>query len=60
MREHPDQYEDLEDFIDTMLEEMDPEFQQSLKKGAAETKKGHYLTHRELKLALAGKTETGC
>jgi hypothetical protein len=27
VREHPDQYEDVEDFIDTFLEEGDPEFQ---------------------------------
>lgn len=55
VREHPDQYEDVEDFIDTFLEEGDPEFQRSLRKGAEEIGRGHYLTHRALKLALANK-----
>ncbi len=55
VREHPDQYEDVQDFVDTMLEETDPEFQRSLQKGATEARRGHYLTHQELKLALAGK-----
>jgi hypothetical protein len=55
VREHPDEYEDVEDFIDTFLEEGDPEFQRSLRKGAREFKSGHYLTHRDLKLALANK-----
>ena len=55
VREHPDQYEDVEDFIDTFLEEGDREFQQSLRKGAREIERGHYLSHRDLKLALANK-----
>ena len=55
VREHPDQYEDVADFIDTLLEEDDPEFQRSLKRGAKEIKRGRYLTHTELKLALANK-----
>lgn len=55
VREHPDQYEDVEDFIDTLLEEGDPEFQRSLKESAREIKRGRYLTHTELKLALANK-----
>lgn len=55
VREHPDQYEDVEDFIDTLLEEGDPEFQRSLQESAREIKRGRYLTHTELKLALANK-----
>ena len=55
VQQHPDQYEDVEDFIDTLLEEADPEFQRSLKQGAREIKKGRYLTHAQLKLALANK-----
>lgn len=55
VREHPDQYEDVEDFIDTLLEEGDPEFQRSLQESAREIKQGRYLTHTELKLALANK-----
>ena len=55
VREHPDQYEDLEDFMDTLLEEADPEFQRSLRRGAREIKRGRYLSHAELKLALANK-----
>ena len=55
VRQHADQYEDGEDFIDTFLEEGDPEFQRSLRKGAREIERGHYLSHRALKLALANK-----
>lgn len=55
VQQHPDRYEDVEDFIDTLLEEADPEFQRSLKQGSRETKKGLYLTHSQLKLALANK-----
>lgn len=55
VKEHPAQYEDVEDFIDTMLEEGDPGFQRSLKRGAKEIKQGRYLSHTELKLALANK-----
>ncbi len=55
VKEHPDQYEDVEDFMDTLLEEGDPEFQRSLKTGAREIKRGRYLTHTELKLALGNK-----
>jgi len=55
VRDHPDQYEDVEDFVDTLLEEGDPEFQRSLQEGAREIKRGRYLSHTELKLALANK-----
>ena len=55
VEQHPDQYEDVEDFLDTLLEESDPEFQRSLKQGAQQVKRGRYLTHTELKLALANK-----
>jgi len=55
----PDQYEDVEDFKDTLLEESDAEFQRSLKKEARAVKRGRYLTHTELKLALANKKRFG-
>jgi len=55
VKDHPDQYEDVQDFVDTLLEEADPDFQQSLKKAARDAKQGRYLTHTELKLALADK-----
>ena len=55
VQQHPDQYVDVEDFLDTLLEETDPEFQRSLKHGAREIKKGRYLTHAQLRLALANK-----
>ncbi len=55
VKDHPDQYEDVEDFMDTLLEESDAEFQRSLKRGAREFKRGRYLTHTQLKLALANK-----
>jgi len=55
VKEHPDQYEDVEDFMDTLLEEAGTEFQRSLKRARREVKRGRYLTHTELKLALANK-----
>ena len=55
VEEHPDQYEGVEDFMDTLLEESDAKFQRSLQKGVREVKRGRYLTHTELKLALANK-----
>ena len=55
VREHPDQYEDAEDFIDTFLEESDPEFQRSLRREAREIRRGNYLSHAQLKLALANQ-----
>ena len=55
VKDHADQYEDVADFMDTMLEQGDPEFQRSLKRGAREVKRGRYLTHTELKLALGNK-----
>jgi prevent-host-death family protein len=55
VKDHSDEYEDVQDFIDTMMEEADPEFQGSLKRSARQVKRGDYLTHSELKLALANK-----
>ena len=55
VKEHPEQYEDVEDFMDTLLEEGDAEFQRSLRRGAREIRRGHYLTHTQLKLALANQ-----
>ncbi|MBI4460007.1 MAG: type II toxin-antitoxin system Phd/YefM family antitoxin [Acidobacteria bacterium] len=55
VEQNPDQYEDVEDFLDTLLEESDSAFQRSLKQGAREIKRGRFLTHGELKLALANK-----
>ena len=52
VREHPDQYEDVEDVIDTLLEEGDPEFQRGLRRGSKEIRRGRYLSHTELKPAL--------
>ena len=53
--EHPDEYQDVQDFIDTMLEEQDPEFQKSLKDSMRDVKRGRYLTLPELKARLANK-----
>ncbi len=55
VKDHSDQYEDVEDFMDTLLEEAEPEFQRSLKEGARQVKRGRYLSHTELKLALTNK-----
>ena len=55
VKEHPDQYEDVEDFIDTLLEESDAEFQGSLRRAAKGIRRGHYLSHTQLKLALANQ-----
>lgn len=55
VKEHPDQYEDVADFLDTLMEEADPQFQRSIQRAARQVKRGHYLSHAELKLALANK-----
>lgn len=47
VREHPDEYEDVEDFLNTLLEEGDREFQHSLRRGAGEVKRGLYLSRGE-------------
>jgi hypothetical protein len=52
VKEHPDEYYDVQDFTDTLMEQMDPDFQASLRRSARETRRGRYLTHAELKLAL--------
>lgn len=51
--EHQDEYEDVQDFIDTWLEETDPEFQRSLREGATDYKRENYLTRTQLKVALS-------
>ena len=53
--DHQDEYEDVQDFIDTWIEETDPDFRRSLKQGAEDYKRGNYLTREQLKIAL---TET--
>jgi prevent-host-death family protein len=55
VKDHPDQHEDVEDFIDTLLEESDPEFQKSLKSGARQIRRGKYLSHNQLKVALTNQ-----
>ncbi len=55
VKEHPDEFENIADFVDTLVEEADPEFQASLKRGSQEIKRDRYLSHTQLKLALAGK-----
>lgn len=55
VKEHADKYEDVEDLIDTMLEESDTEFQRSLERGARAVRQGRFLSHAELKARLAHK-----
>lgn len=55
VKEHSDEYEDVQDFIDTWLEQKDPEFHRSLKEGAKQYARGEYITHTQLKAMLAGK-----
>ena len=54
--EHPD-YDDLEDFIDTLMEQKDRDFQESLRRSREEIAKGQYYTHTQLKKALAQKID---
>lgn len=55
VKKHADQYEDVQDLMDTFLEEGDLAFQRSLKEAADDVRQGRYLSHTKLKLALAGK-----
>ena len=50
-----DDYEDLEDFLDTLMEQNDPEFQKSLRRSHEGFKRGEGYTHKELKKILASK-----
>lgn len=55
VKAHADEYEDVEDFLDTLVEESDTEFQQSLRRAARAVRRGRYLSPTRLKLALANK-----
>ena len=55
VKAHADEYEDVQDFLDTLVEESDPEFQMSVRRAAGEIRRGRYLSHTRLKLALANK-----
>ena len=54
VKDHPDHYEDVEDFLDTLREEGDPAFQHSLKEAASDVRRARDLSHSELKLTLGG------
>lgn len=49
------EFEDMEDFLDTVLEESDSEFQKSLREGYEAIKRGEFYTLGELKEMLAKK-----
>lgn len=55
VKEHSDEYENVQDFIDTWLEQEDPKFQGSLKESTKQYSRGEYISHAELKALLAGK-----
>ena len=55
VKENPDRYEDIEDFVDTFMEQSDPKFQASLRRAARDVKRGRYLTLSQLKTALRNK-----
>ena len=55
VKNRPDEYEDVQDFLDTFMEENDPEFQRSLRNSQEDYKAGRFLTHKQLKVRLAGK-----
>ncbi len=51
------EFEDVADFLDTLIEESDSEFQRSLKRGYEAMKKGEFYTLRDLKGMLAKKAD---
>lgn len=49
------EFEDVADFLDTLVEESDSEFQKSLRRGYEAIKTGEFYTLRDLKRMLAKK-----
>jgi len=41
-------YEDLEDLVETAIEQLDPEYQKSLKRARKEIEAGHYIRDEEI------------
>jgi len=50
--EHADEYEDVEDYLETWLEENDPEFRKSLALARRDYHRGAFLTPAQVKMRL--------
>ena len=48
-------YEDLEDLVETAIEQLDPEYQKSLKRARKEIEAGRYIRHEEMWQDLSKK-----
>ncbi len=51
--EHSDEYEDVEDYLETWLEEHDPEFKRSLTRARQDYRRGTFLTPTQVRLRLS-------
>ena len=51
--EHPDEYYDVDDYLETWMEEHDPEFKRSLDQAREDYRKGLFLTPAQVRLRLA-------
>ncbi len=55
VKDHSDEYEDVQDYLDTWMEQHDPEFQRSLRESQAQYRRGDYLTLEEVRMMLRGR-----
>lgn len=51
------EFEDVADFLDTLVEEGDSQFQKTLRRGYETIKRGEFYTLRDLKRGLAKKAD---
>ncbi len=52
VKDHPDEYEDVQDYLDTWMEQHDAEFQRSLRESHAQYRRGAYLPLEKVRMML--------
>ncbi len=52
VKDHADEYEDVQDYLDTWMEQRDAEFQRSLGESQAQYRRGEFLTVEEVRMML--------
>ena len=57
--QHPDEYYDVDDYLETWMEEHDPEFKRSLGKAREDYRKGLFLTPAQVRLRLDNTRKNG-
>ncbi len=59
VKDHPQEYEDVQDYLDTWMEQHDREFQRSLRESQAQYRRGEYLTLEKVRMMLRGRERHG-